>query len=102
MRRSTGSCNRRNSMVAIAIPRSVRRSHRKWRRSSKRDGANMDSKVVKIGAARPRSKTYYERWMEKEGIPIIEGFGVTDVGNLTLKPWTRVGGEGAYLQLRGL
>jgi uncharacterized RmlC-like cupin family protein len=62
----------------------------------------MDSKVVKIGAARPRSKTYYERWMEKEGIPIIEGFGVTDVGNLTLKPWNRVGGEGAYLQLRGL
>ncbi|MGH7852683.1 MAG: cupin domain-containing protein [Candidatus Binatia bacterium] len=62
----------------------------------------MDSKVIKIGAARPRSKTYYERWMEREGIPIIEGFGVTDVGNLTLKPWSRVGGEGAYLQLRGL
>jgi mannose-6-phosphate isomerase-like protein (cupin superfamily) len=62
----------------------------------------MDSKVVKISAARPRSKTYYERWMEKEGIPIIEGFGVTDVRNLALKPWSRIGGEGAYLQLRGL
>ena len=62
----------------------------------------MDSKVIKIGAARPRAKTYYERWMEKEGIPIIEGFGVTDVRNLALKPWSRVGGEGAYLQLRGL
>jgi uncharacterized cupin superfamily protein len=62
----------------------------------------MDSRVINIGAARPRSKTYYERWMEKEGIPIIEGFGVTDVRNLALKPWTRVGGEGAYLQLRGL
>lgn len=62
----------------------------------------MDSKVTKIGAARPRAKTYYERWIEKEGIPIIEGFGVTDVRNLTLKPWSRIGGEGAYLQLRGL
>ena len=62
----------------------------------------MDSKVINIGAARPRAKTYYERWMEKEGIPIIEGFGVTDVRNLALKPWGRVGGEGAYLQLRGL
>jgi oxalate decarboxylase/phosphoglucose isomerase-like protein (cupin superfamily) len=62
----------------------------------------MDSKVINIGAARPRAKTYYERWMEKEGIPIIEGFGVTDVRNLALKPWSRVGGEGAYLQLRGL
>ncbi|HKY07037.1 MAG TPA: cupin domain-containing protein [Candidatus Binatia bacterium] len=62
----------------------------------------MDSKVVKITAARPRARTYYERWMEKEGIPIVEGFGVTDVRNLALKPWSRVGGEGAYLQLRGL
>ena len=62
----------------------------------------MDSKVIKIGAARPRSKTYYERWMESEGVPIIEGFGVTDVRNLTLKPWRRLGGEGAYLHLRGL
>lgn len=62
----------------------------------------MDSKVISIGAARPRSKTYYEHWMEKEGLPIIEGFGVTDVRNLNLKPWSRVGGEGAYLQLRGL
>jgi oxalate decarboxylase/phosphoglucose isomerase-like protein (cupin superfamily) len=62
----------------------------------------MDSKVIRISAARPRSKTYYERWIEKEGIPIVEGFGVTDVKSLSLKPWSRIGGEGAYLQLRGL
>jgi mannose-6-phosphate isomerase-like protein (cupin superfamily) len=62
----------------------------------------MDSKVVKIGTARPRAKTYYERWMEKEGVPVVEGFGVTDVRHLALKPWKRLGCEGAYLQLRGL
>lgn len=62
----------------------------------------MDSKVINIGLARPRSKTCYERWMEKEGVSIVEGFGITDVKNLTLKPWSRIGGEGAYLQLRGL
>lgn len=62
----------------------------------------MDSKIVKIGTARPRAKTYYERWMEKEGIPVFEGFGVTDVRNLALKPWNRIGGDGAYLNLRGL
>lgn len=62
----------------------------------------MDSKVVNIAAARPRAKTYYERWMEKEGVPVVEGFGVTDVGQLPLKPWKRLGCEGAYLQLRGL
>ena len=62
----------------------------------------MDSKVIKITAARPRAKTYYERWMEKEGVPIVEGFGVTDVRNIALKYWKRLGCEGAYLQLRGL
>jgi len=62
----------------------------------------MDSKVVKIGAARPRSKTFYERFMEKEGVPVVDGFGVTDVCNLPLKEWKRLGCEGAYLQLRGL
>jgi len=62
----------------------------------------MDSKVIKITAARPRAKTYYERWMEKEGVPIVEGFGVTDVRNIALKYWKRLGCDGAYLQLRGL
>jgi oxalate decarboxylase/phosphoglucose isomerase-like protein (cupin superfamily) len=62
----------------------------------------MDSKIVNIAAARPRAKTYYERWMEKEGVPIVEGFGVTDVSRLALKPWKRLGCDGAYLQLRGL
>ncbi len=62
----------------------------------------MDSKVIKISAARPRSRTYYERWIEQEGVPIIEGFGVTDVRKIPLKKLPRLGCEGAYLQLRGL
>jgi oxalate decarboxylase/phosphoglucose isomerase-like protein (cupin superfamily) len=62
----------------------------------------MDSKVIEIGAARPRARTAYERFMEKEGVPIVEGFGVSDVRNIQLKPWRRVGCDGAYLQLRGL
>ena len=62
----------------------------------------MDSKVVKIGTARPRARTPYERFMEKEGVPVVEGFGVSDVRNIQLKPWRRVGCDGAYLQLRGL
>jgi oxalate decarboxylase/phosphoglucose isomerase-like protein (cupin superfamily) len=62
----------------------------------------MDSKVVKISAARPRSRTYYERWIEQEGVPIVEGFGVADVRKIPLKKWQRLGCEGAYLLLRGL
>jgi hypothetical protein len=62
----------------------------------------MENKVIDIGATRQRAMTYYERWMKKEGVPIIEGFGVTDVRRLPLKPWKRLGCDGAYLQLRGL
>jgi oxalate decarboxylase/phosphoglucose isomerase-like protein (cupin superfamily) len=62
----------------------------------------MDSSVRRIGVARARAKTYYERWMEKEGIPIVEGFGVTDVRNIPLGDWKRMACQGAYLQFRGL
>src|SRR5438128_750444 len=56
----------------------------------------------KLVMAKPRANTFYERWLEKEGIPVIRGFGVADVRRLSLRPWQRLGCEGAYLQLRGL
>lgn len=62
----------------------------------------MDAKTRPVGLARARDKTYYERWMEKEGVPIVEGYGVTDVSKIPLKGWKRLGCEGAYLQFRGL
>jgi len=62
----------------------------------------MDSNLRRVGIAVAKAKTYYERWMEKEGVPIVEGFGVTDVGRISLRPWSRLGCDGAYLQLRGL
>jgi mannose-6-phosphate isomerase-like protein (cupin superfamily) len=62
----------------------------------------MEANTRRIGIARAGSKTFYERWMEKEGIPIIEGFGVTDVRRIKLGQWKRLGCQGAYLQLRGL
>ena len=62
----------------------------------------MDSKRRRFAIARPRVKTYYERWIDKEAVPIVEGFGVSDVRNLKLGKWQRLGCEGAYLQLRGI
>ncbi|MGB7948061.1 MAG: hypothetical protein WCH75_10300, partial [Candidatus Binatia bacterium] len=62
----------------------------------------MDANLRRVGIAVARAKTYYERWMEKEGVPIIEGYGVTDVQRIALQPWNRLGCDGAYLQLRGL
>jgi mannose-6-phosphate isomerase-like protein (cupin superfamily) len=62
----------------------------------------MDSKVVKIGTARARAKTSYERFMESESVPIVEGYAVTNVHNVQAKPWKRLGCDGAYLNIRGL
>jgi oxalate decarboxylase/phosphoglucose isomerase-like protein (cupin superfamily) len=56
----------------------------------------------RLAVARPRANTYYERWMEKEGVPVIQGFGVTDIRGIPWRAWKRLGCDGAYLQLRGL
>ena len=40
------------------------------------------------------AKTGYQRWMEQEGIPIVEGLAREDVTDLALKPWKRLQAEG--------
>jgi len=47
-------------------------------------------------------KTFYLRWMQREGIPIHEGYGIEDVRQLELAPWTRTGGKGAFIVLYGM
>jgi mannose-6-phosphate isomerase-like protein (cupin superfamily) len=43
----------------------------------------------------------YDRFMEEQEIPIIRDYGVSKVQNLPLKPWKRMGGRGAFIQLYG-
>jgi hypothetical protein len=50
----------------------------------------------------PRRKTGYETWIEQEGIPVVEGYGVEDVGQVPLGNWRRLGCQGAYVQMKGL
>ena len=56
--------------------------------------------MVETTWAAPR--TGYRLWMEQEGIPIIEGYGVEDVNDVPRKPWARLGGSGAYIELKGM
>ena len=49
-----------------------------------------------------RPPTVYESFLEEEGIPIVRGLGVYDVRDVTLGPWKRTGGQGAYLELNGV
>ena len=49
-----------------------------------------------------KRKTSYEIWLDEEDIPVVGGYGVTDVRELALKPWRRTGGRGAYIDLKGM
>src|SRR5690242_10646164 len=43
----------------------------------------------------------YEEWVKSEGIPVYHGYGITDLRALDLKPWKRMGGRGAFIDLIG-
>ncbi len=43
----------------------------------------------------------YQTFIESEGIPIVTGFFVEDLNTVEVKPWARVGGNGAYVDLDG-
>lgn len=47
-------------------------------------------------------ETPYDEFIRTEGLPIYRGLGVRDVKDLTLGPWERNDGNGAFLQLDGI
>ncbi len=47
-------------------------------------------------------KTTYFRWMAKEGIPVVDGYGVEDVRDVATAAWARTGGKAAFLNLYGM
>ena len=49
-----------------------------------------------------RAKSYYERWIEKEALPVWRGFGANDIRAVPLGECKRLNCKGAYLQLPGL
>ena len=60
----------------------------------------MESELKEMLASLDR--TGYCQWMNREGVPISEGFSVEDVRELKLAPWPRIGGKGAFVQLYGM
>lgn len=47
-------------------------------------------------------QTAYVKWMKQEGLPVVEGYGVEDLRELELAPWSRLGGNGAFVKLYGM
>ncbi|MFC2021231.1 cupin domain-containing protein [Chloroflexota bacterium] len=46
-------------------------------------------------------QTAYEKWMEEEGLPVIEGYHIENVYTAPLEQWERKGGKGALINLVG-
>lgn len=55
------------------------------------------SKVAKL-----YEKTGYVQWINRQGIPIHVGHGISDVRELETAPWSRTGGNAAFIQLHGM
>ena len=63
--------------------------------------ATIESRVP-AGPAVKREPSYYELWLEREGMPSMGGLIVPDLrGDLPMKLWDRKGVEGTLLGLRG-
>ncbi|MBM2804298.1 MAG: Cupin protein [Deltaproteobacteria bacterium] len=61
---------------------------------------SIDQRVEALMAA--FRKTTYFKWMAKEAIPVVGGFGVEDVRNIATAPWARTGGNAAFINLYGM
>ncbi len=44
---------------------------------------------------------FHRQWVEAEGVPVYDGYAVEDLRTIALKPWKRLGVDGAYVLLRG-
>ena len=65
-------------------------------------GSNHAVKNAETFRAEPFSeKTPYEQWIEKEAVHIYTGYFVANVRTAQLKPWKRLGANGAIINLEG-
>ncbi len=59
-----------------------------------------DERVKALMAA--FQKTAYFKWMARQGIPVVDGYGVEDVRDIAMASWARMGGNAAFVNLYGM
>ena len=59
-----------------------------------------DERVAALMAA--FRKTEYFKWMARQNVPVIDGYGVEDVRDLPMSPWARTRGNAAFINLYGM
>ena len=59
-----------------------------------------DDRVKALMAA--FQKTAYFKWMASQGVPVVDGYGVEDIREIAMAPWSRTGGNAAFINLYGM
>lgn len=52
--------------------------------------------------ARTTIPTFYQRWMDAQGIPVHRGYSVADVRTIERRQWSRLGVPAAFIDLFGM
>jgi oxalate decarboxylase/phosphoglucose isomerase-like protein (cupin superfamily) len=47
-------------------------------------------------------KTAYFQWMHRQGVPVVDGYGVEDVREIAMAPWKKLGGKASLINLYGM
>jgi quercetin dioxygenase-like cupin family protein len=53
------------------------------------------------GAGRQLLRSTYDQWVDDQGIPVVRGFFVPDLGQVAVEPWKAKGGLGSFIRLDG-
>jgi oxalate decarboxylase/phosphoglucose isomerase-like protein (cupin superfamily) len=61
---------------------------------------SQDERIKPLMAA--FAKTTYFKWMARQGIPVIDGYGLEDVREIATAPWQKMGGKAAFINLYGM
>ena len=49
-----------------------------------------------IGGGGRVERDFYGEWLQKSGVPQIDGYSILDASTEELKPWPEIGGRGLY------
>ena len=63
--------------------------------------ATLDQSLKDVPLLSDIQHEYYHEFQKKEGIPVYTGFYFNDLARLEVKPWARMGGLGAFVNLLG-
>src|SRR4030042_511560 len=45
--------------------------------------------------------TTYQKWVESQGVPVVSEFSISNLNEVEVSPWERLGARGAMIVLQG-